>query len=62
VQNDDDLKQAGFPKHRSCLDLINTLWIILEQSVKWQATLYMTFIDIEKAFDAVKREVMWLTL
>jgi hypothetical protein len=24
--------------------------------------LYVTFIDFEKAFDSVKREVMWLTL
>jgi hypothetical protein len=30
--------------------------------VEWQAILYVTFIDFEKAFDSVKREVMWLTL
>ena len=54
-------EQAGFCKHRSCVDL-NTLRIILEQSVEWQAILYVTFIDFEKAFDSVKREVMWLTL
>ena len=35
---------------------------VLEQSVEWQAILYVTFIDFEKAFDSVKREVMWLTL
>jgi hypothetical protein len=55
-------EQAGFRKHRSCVDLINTLRIILEQSVEWQAILYVTFIDFEKAFDSVNREVMWLTL
>jgi hypothetical protein len=55
-------EQAGFCKHRSCLDLINTLRIILEQSLEWQVILYVILIDFEKAFDSVKREVMWLTL
>jgi hypothetical protein len=55
-------EQGGFRKHRSCVDLINSLRIILEQSVEWQAILYVTFIDFEKAFDFVKREVMWLIL
>jgi hypothetical protein len=55
-------EQAGFHKHRSCIDLINTLRIILEQSAEWQAIRYVTFIDFEKAFDSIKREIMWLTL
>ena len=55
-------EQAGFCKHRSCVDLINTLRLILEESVEWQAVLYVAFIDFEKAFDSVKREIMWLTL
>jgi len=55
-------EQAGFRKHRSCVDLINTLRIILEQSIEWQSILYVTFIYFEKAFDSVKREIMWLTL
>jgi hypothetical protein len=45
-----------------CIDLTNTLRIILEQSVEGQAIVYVTFIDSEKAFDSVKREVMWRTL
>jgi hypothetical protein len=55
-------EQAGFQKQRSCADLLNTLWIILEQSVEWWAILHVTFINFEKAFDSVKREAMWLTL
>jgi len=51
-------EQAGFRKHRSCVDLR----IILEQSIEWQAILYVTFIDFEKAFDYVKREIKWLAL
>jgi len=41
---------------------MNTLRIILEQSIEWQAILFVTFIDFEKAFDSVKREIKWLTL
>ena len=55
-------EQSGFCKHQSCVDLINILRVILEQSVEWQAILYVTFIDFDKAFDFVKREVTWLTL
>jgi len=51
-------EQNGFRKHRSCLDLINTLRIIREQSREWQAFLYVSFIDFEKAFDSVKRETL----
>ena len=55
-------EQAGFRKHQSCNDLINTLRIILEQIVEWQTILYTTFIDFEEAFDSVKREILWSTL
>lgn len=55
-------EQAGFRKHHSCVDLIKTLRVILEQSAEWQNTLYLTFIDFEKAFDSVNRRVMWQTL
>jgi hypothetical protein len=55
-------EQAGFRKHQSCVDLVNTLRIILQQSVEWQAILYVTFIDFEKAFDSLKREILCPTL
>ena len=35
-------EKAGFCKHQSCFDLINTLRTILEQSVEWQAILYVS--------------------
>ena len=31
----------------------------IEQVVEWQATLYITFVDFEKAFDSVHRESLW---
>ena len=52
-------EQAGFRQERSCVDQIATLRIIIEQSIEWQTSLYMTFIDFEKAFDSVNHKVLW---
>jgi hypothetical protein len=57
---DERLKErAGFRKNRSCVDLINTLTIILEQSNEWKERLHLVFIDFEKAFDSVSRDKIW---
>ena len=32
---------------------------IIEQSVEWNASLYICFIDYEKVFDSVRRETLW---
>ncbi|CAH8834294.1 unnamed protein product [Trichobilharzia szidati] len=55
-------EQAGFRKGKSCSDQIATLRIIIEQSMEWQSNLYLNFIDFEKAFDSVDREVIWKLL
>ena len=55
-------EQAGFRKDRSCTDQIATLRIILEQSLEWNSPVYTTFVDYEKAFDSVDREVLWKLL
>ncbi|KAL9952861.1 hypothetical protein ACROYT_G040182 [Oculina patagonica] len=55
-------EQAGFRKDRSCTDQIATLRIILEQSLEWNSPVYATFVDYEKAFDSVDREVLWKLL
>jgi len=55
-------EQAGFRKDRSCADQIATLRIILEQSLEWNSPVYATFVDYEKAFDSVAREVLWKLL
>ena len=49
-------EQAGFRKERSCYDQIATLRIIVEQ---WNTGLYM---DFEKAFDSIDREMLWKIL
>ena len=49
--------QAGFRKQRACVDQIQTLRMIIEQSLEWNASLYINFIDFEKAFDSVDRKI-----
>ena len=46
-------QQAGFRKNKTCMDQIATLRIIVEQSLEWNSSLYINFIDYEKAFDSV---------
>ncbi|VDO85235.1 unnamed protein product, partial [Schistosoma margrebowiei] len=55
-------QQAGFRMNRSCTDQIAALWIIVEQSVEWNPSLCINFIDYEKAFDRVDRWTLWKLL
>ena len=55
-------EQAGFRKNISCTDHIATLRIIREQSIVCQLSLYINFIDFEKAFDSVDRDVIWMLM
>ena len=34
----------------------------MEQSIQWNSTLYINFIDCEKAFDSMDREILWKLL
>jgi hypothetical protein len=52
-------QQAGFRKDQSCTDQIAALRIIIEQSLEWNTSLYLNFVDFEKAFDSLDREVLW---
>ncbi|VDO74714.1 unnamed protein product [Schistosoma margrebowiei] len=47
---------------RSCTDQIATLRIIVEQSIEWNSSLYVNFIDNKKAFDSVDRTTLWKLL
>ena len=56
-------EQAGFRAGRSCTDQIATLRIIIEQSIEWQSSLYINFIDFEKALGlSISRDVLWKLL
>ena len=55
-------QQMGFRKNRSCTDHIATLRIIAEQSLQWNTSLYITFIDFTKALDSVDHRTLWKIL
>jgi len=52
-------EQAGFRTRRSCTDQIACLRMIVEQSIEWQSTAYINFIDFRKAFDMIERSTLW---
>ena len=52
-------EQAGFRSGRGTTEQIFILRNILEQVNEWQATLYINFVDFEKAFDSVHRNGLW---
>ncbi|VDP74281.1 unnamed protein product [Schistosoma curassoni] len=51
-------QQANVRKNRSCTGLIATLSIIVEQSTEFISSLYINFIDYEKAYDRVDWETL----
>ena len=55
-------QQTGFHKDQSCTGRIAAIRIIIEQSVEWNSSLYITFIEYEKAFDSVDRITLWIIL
>ena len=52
-------EQAGFRIGRGTVEHIFILRNIIEQVVEGQETLYITFVDFEKAFDSVHQESLW---
>ncbi|VDP01758.1 unnamed protein product, partial [Schistosoma margrebowiei] len=55
-------QQSKFLRDRLCTDRIATLRIIVEQSVEWNSSLYINFIDYEKAVDSVDSRKLWKRL
>ena len=54
--------QAGFRKDRCCTDQIVTLRTIVEQSMKWDLSLCINFVNYEKALNSLDRETLWKLL
>ena len=55
-------EQAGFRKGRNTTEQIFILRNIIEQSIEWQSSVYVNFIDFEKAFDSVHQDSLWQIL
>ena len=54
--------QCGFRKNRSTLDMIFAARQVQEKCREQDKDLYITFIDLTKAFDTVNREILWIIL
>ncbi|KAL9981556.1 hypothetical protein ACROYT_G010273 [Oculina patagonica] len=52
-------EQAGFREGRSTIKQIFVLRNIVEQAVEWNSSLYLCFVDYEKAFDSIHRSTLW---
>ncbi|KAK3082831.1 hypothetical protein FSP39_006593 [Pinctada imbricata] len=52
-------EQAGFRKGRSTTEQLFTIRYIIEQCTEWNATLYVNYVDFEKAFDSIHRDSLW---
>ena len=52
-------EQAGYRKGRGTTEQVFILRNLIEQVNEWQATLYLCFVDFEKAFDSIHRESLW---
>ena len=55
-------EQAGFRKGRGTTEQVFILRNIIEQSIEWQAPLYINFVDFAKAFDSLDRSRLWKIL
>ena len=55
-------EQAGYRTRRGTTEQVFILRNIIEQVNAWQATLFMNFVDFEKAFDSVHHESLWMIM
>jgi hypothetical protein len=51
--------QCGFQSNRSTTDQIFYIWQILEERWEYNGTVHQLFIDIKKAYDSLRREVLY---
>jgi sorting nexin-29 len=51
--------QYGFRRNRSTTDQIFYIRQILEKRWEYNGTVYQLFIDFKKAYDSVRREVLY---
>jgi hypothetical protein len=54
--------QCGFQHNRSMTDQIFYIWQILEKKWEYNGTAYQLFIDLKKAYDSVRRELLYSVL
>ena len=55
-------EQSGFTPHRSTIDRIATLNMILQTRREYRKPSWMAYVDFRSAFDSVDRQNLWLLL
>ena len=53
-------EQSGFTPHRSTVDRIATLKLILQRRREYRKPCWVTYVDFRSAFDSVDRPPLWL--
>lgn len=53
-------EKAGFRPGEGTTEQIFILRNIMKQSIEWQSSLYVKFMDFENVFDLVHRDSLWL--
>ncbi|PZC72397.1 hypothetical protein B5X24_HaOG211241 [Helicoverpa armigera] len=62
LEDTQPVEQAGFRKGFSTCDHIHALELIIEKYQEYQRSLYITFIDYQKAFDTINHTSIWESL
>ncbi|ETN68607.1 reverse transcriptase [Necator americanus] len=56
------LNQCGFVKDCSTVDAIHAVRILLEKHREKNRSVHLAFLDLEKAFDRVPHELLWMSM
>jgi hypothetical protein len=59
VEEEMEEQQCGFRKGRSCVGAIFTAQQIIEKRKERNLPLFVLFMDDEKAYDNVSRDMLW---
>eukprot|EP00745_Piridium_sociabile_P027424 TRINITY_DN4419_c0_g1_i9.p1 TRINITY_DN4419_c0_g1~~TRINITY_DN4419_c0_g1_i9.p1 ORF type:complete len:266 (-),score=25.53 TRINITY_DN4419_c0_g1_i9:396-1193(-) len=52
-------EQAGFRRNYSTIDHIFTLFALVEKHLMRNTKLFIAFVDFQKAFDSINRNILW---
>ena len=55
-------EQCGFRPERSTVDMLFVVRRLQELARRWRTPLYMCFVDLQKAYDSVDRDLPWKVL
>ena len=54
--------QCGFRQGHGCTDMIFMVRQLTEKAIEHQSKQFLVFVDLQKAYDSVPREAMWVAL